>query len=97
MQNEYKKKLSVSVMAHPKRAQYFDYLKQKLGDVPFLIDHNSEGIWFNAKRAWLAFDPEAEYHAVIQDDMIIGKNFYENAEKYLTEDCVYNFYMGKRP
>lgn len=81
-------------MTHPSRAEFIPYLKEKLGDVPISVDEGF-GIWENTKRAWLMYHPEAEYHCVVQDDMIIGKDFRKNAEKVLRKDRIYNFYIGK--
>ena len=96
-------KLSISVMAHPSRQENFEYLKSKLGDVPFSIDYKSEGEWTNCKRAWMMFDPAAEWHVVIQDDAIIPNNFIKLAEDVIdkakeilkVEDYVCNFYFGR--
>jgi hypothetical protein len=71
-------KLSISVMAHPKRADFFDYLKSKLGDVPFSIDDGRGLIW-NCRNAWSMYDVKADYHVVIQDDAIVCENFMERA------------------
>lgn len=93
-------KISVSVMAHEKRAHFFEYLKSKLGDVPFSVDKDGPeniGIWENCKRAWRMHDPNAEYHIVVQDDMILGRDFLKRAEALMTQDYIYNFYMSKRP
>ena len=73
-------RMSVSVMAHPSRAQYFDYLKNRLGDVKWSID-DGIGLLANCRRAWLLYDPTADYHVVIQDDCIVCDNFQERAEK----------------
>ncbi|MFA6158881.1 MAG: hypothetical protein WC763_04665 [Candidatus Paceibacterota bacterium] len=90
------KKLSISIMAHPSREKWFGYLREKLGqDVPFAIDTDGRGIWENCKRAWLLFDPEAEYHVVVQDDVLVGRDFIERAEAMLTEDMMYSFYIGR--
>lgn len=75
-------KLSISVMAHPSRQEFFEYLKSKLGDVPFSID-TGFGIIENCKRAWLMYDPTADYHVVIQDDAIICDDFYNRAIEVL--------------
>ncbi|MFA5391718.1 MAG: hypothetical protein WC331_09890, partial [Candidatus Omnitrophota bacterium] len=45
------KKLSVSIMAHPSREDFFPYLRERLGDVPMAIDRGV-GIWENCKNAW---------------------------------------------
>ena len=101
-------KLSISVMAHESRADNFAYLSRMLGDVPFSIDKGARGTpgnlgeWGNAKRAWMMYDPEAEWHVVIQDDAIICENFRQRAESVIlkaktvlkTEDYVCNFYFG---
>jgi len=91
--------ISVSIMAHSSRSDNFDYLREKLNDPPFAIDQQGQeiGVWENAKRAWKLYDPEAEYHVVVQDDIIIGKGFLERAEQLMKHDVIYNFYMGKRP
>lgn len=89
-------KLSIAIMTHPDRAHFIPYLKEKLGDVPVSVD-TGFGIWENYKRAWLLYDEAAEYHCVVQDDLIIGKDFTKNAEAILEQDAVYNFYIGHRP
>ncbi len=43
--------LSISVMAHPQRANFFKGLRDKLGDVPFSIDQKNNLIE-NCKAAW---------------------------------------------
>ena len=78
-------KLSVSVMAHPKRQDYFQRLKDELGeDVPFSIDENNS-ILENCKAAWRLHDPSADFHVVIQDDAILCKNFLERAKRFIQE------------
>jgi hypothetical protein len=75
-------KMSISIMAHPSRAQYFDYLTNKLGAVKWSVD-DGIGLIQNCRRAWALYDPTADYHCVIQDDCIICDNFQERAEKVL--------------
>lgn len=77
-------KLSISIMAHPSRAAFFPRLKEKLGDVPFAIDQNNNLI-DNCKAAWRLYDPECQFHVVIQDDGIICNNFEYRALKFITE------------
>lgn len=81
--------LSISVMAHPSREKFFPYLKERLGDVPFSIDHNSEGVWSNARKAWAMFDPEAQFHVVVQDDAIVCDDFQARAE-----EAIYNAFRA---
>ena len=95
-------KLSISVMAHPSRKEYFDYLRENLGDIPFLIDEESMGTAWNCERAWKVYDPSANYHIVIQDDAIICKDFKNKAVKLIEEvtkersKIAFNFYYGTR-
>ena len=91
----------MSIQAHESRREFFDYLRQKLGDVPFSVDVAGErniGCWQNCKRAWLMYDPTADWHVVIQDDAIICDNFKELAEQFISEHLkenrVFNFYFG---
>lgn len=71
-------KMSISIMAHPKRAEFIPYLKERLGDVPVAMD-DGVGILENCMRAWRLFDPTADYHVVIQDDCIVCDDFYNRA------------------
>lgn len=75
-------KLSISIMAHPEREQYFDYFKKLLGDVPFAIDTGC-GLLENCKNAWKLHDPSADYHLVLQDDAILCENFRARALEVL--------------
>jgi hypothetical protein len=99
-------RFSLAVMGHEDRAEYFPYLKEKLGDVPFLVDKGRPGdpenlgLWNNCKRAWLAYDREAEWHVVLQEDSIICKDFHKKLEDVLTQigklDVVLSLYAGSR-
>jgi mannosyltransferase OCH1-like enzyme len=77
-------KLSISVMAHPSRSEFFPYLKERLGDVPFSIDKKNN-LLENSKAAWRMYDKEADFHVVVQDDCIVCDNFKERAEKFISE------------
>lgn len=96
--------LSISVMAHPSRVEFFPYLIRKLGDVPFAIDEKGLGAWENCKRAWRMAGPVADWHVVIQDDAIVCDNFRQRAEEVIlkakeilrVENYICNFYYGFR-
>lgn len=81
---------------HPSRSKFLPYLKGKLGDVPVAMD-DGHGIWENRKKAML-LTLDGDYSLVIQDDAIIGKNFYENVEREISAhpDQAYSFYFGNR-
>jgi hypothetical protein len=80
-----KKPLSISVMAHPSREEYFPYLRERLGNPPFSIDYESKGLWSNCRKTWLLHDPGALFHVVIQDDAIVCDNFRLRAEKVIED------------
>jgi len=73
--------ISIAIMAHESRADRIDYLLDTLGDVPVFMDYGklgepgNLGPWGNAKRAWAAYDREAAFHMVVQDDVVFGKQF----------------------
>jgi len=79
-------KLSISVMAHPSREKHFAYLSESLG-IPiseFCIDQQNN-LLENSKRSWLKHDPNADFHAVIQDDAVLCHNFRERATAFITD------------
>jgi hypothetical protein len=77
-------KLSISVMAHPSRAQFFPYLQERLGNPPFSVDQKNNLVE-NCKAAWLLHDPAATHHVVIQDDAIVTDHFREKAVAFIAE------------
>lgn len=93
-------------MCHEARAGWFPYLKEKLGDVPFLIDKGTPGdsenlgVWGNCKRSWLVYDPEAEWHFVLQDDSVICSDFFKRIDALLDtigeQDFIISLYAGGR-
>jgi len=95
--------LSISVMAHPSRAEHFPYLAEKLGIGmdKFSID-TGFGLWENCRRAWELRDPTALYHVVIQDDAIVCENFRDRAEEAIyaalrrESNIAFSFYYGRR-
>ncbi len=79
-------KLSISVMAHPSRAQFFPYLQEKLGLSlsQFSIDQKNNLIE-NCKASWLLHDSTADFHCVVQDDAVICDHFREKATAFIAE------------
>lgn len=93
-------KVSASIMMHPSRTQYRDYLLDKLvdfGKVKISMDRGL-GILDTSRRAWEMFDKDSDYHLVIQDDAVIGKNFKENVLKQIEKKPThaFSFYFGNR-
>lgn len=77
-------KISIAVMAHPKRKAQAQALIAELksysfSDVALVMDtKNIE--WHTGKRALKRGVGKADWHVVIQDDAILTPNFYENIE-----------------
>lgn len=68
--------VSVSVMAHPSRKAWVDDLLADLGDVPVAWD--TDGVeWHTGDAAWRLYDPDADWHVVIQDDAVLCSRFTE--------------------
>ena len=87
-------RLSCTVMAHPSRAGWAQELASQLG-CDIVWDERSS-VWDTARRAWLAYDPDATHHIVIQDDAVLSKDFRaaaRNAAHYAGNRPV-SFYLG---
>lgn len=68
-------KLSVSVMAHHKRAHLVPELVERLGvDADRVTWDRKSDRWETGRRAMLDHDPDADYHMVLQDDAIICRD-----------------------
>src|SRR5690606_21933434 len=85
-------KLSVSIMAHPVRQEAAEYVQDKLGgDVPIVYDQNPKPSaakaqrWATGRRAWEAADPSADFHMVVQDDVLVAENVLPALEGALDE------------
>lgn len=89
-------KLSITIMAHPARAEHVQSIKDMLGEDVFVAWDRYNNVWDTCRRAWLGHDMNSEYAVVIQDDAIITSNFREKAEKILQGDYVYSFYSGEQ-
>jgi len=75
--------LSVSIMGHPSRAERIEALQARLGKrVPVSMDTGGEGAWRVGRRAWSSAG-EADYHVVLQDDVLVCEDFIASAEQAL--------------
>ena len=78
-------KLSITIMAHPKRKEWVKYLLNNLnGEVKVIWDEKNN-VWDTARRSWLSYDPNCSHHLVIQDDVIVSLNLRSAAEKLIKE------------
>jgi hypothetical protein len=68
--------VSLAIMAHPTRADLVDHLERELEE-PEVVWDRGQGEWDTGRRALLAYDPEAEWHCVVQDDAIPAMRFLE--------------------
>jgi len=82
-------KISVTVMAVPKREAEAEKLRAALSEYPFsdvsvtydpIADGTHESEWNNGKASLLAGMGKGDHHVVVQDDAILTPNFYENIE-----------------
>lgn len=89
-------KLSVAIMAHPKRAHFVAELEPLLPTAEVVWDRKHDR-WDTGRRAQLAYDPRASNHLVVQDDAILCPDFLAGVERAL-EAVPGNpvaFYTGK--
>lgn len=81
--------LSLAIMAVPERralvlATYNKLKAEGVGDrVQLVFDRDREGCWPTARRAWSAYHSEATHHVVIQDDVLICREFFSTMEYIL--------------
>jgi hypothetical protein len=88
-------KISISIMAHPKRKGMVDDLLKIIPNTPVAWDRKNN-IWDTCKRAWQLYNPNADFHLVIQDDAILCKDFLNEINKFPNKDRVYSLYIGNR-
>lgn len=87
--------ISTAIMAHPSRAALAETLWERLGGELVFDEKGDE--WDTGRRALLAYDPRAEWHAVIQDDAILSTHFDEALELACAHagDKPIGLYVGK--
>jgi predicted O-methyltransferase YrrM len=85
-------KLSVAIMAHPVRAKEVEELVASLDrEVTIIFDERPQPSkdpkqrWTTGKRAWQAYDPDADWHMVIQDDAIVCPDMIAGFETALAQ------------
>jgi len=75
-------KLSVAIMAHPKREKWVPELEKQLPGVVTVWDKKNDR-WDTGSRSLLAYDKDADWHMVVQDDALLPPDFYEGVKKML--------------
>lgn len=65
--------LSVAIMGHPSRRRFIEGLSEELPEAEVVLDRRDDR-WETGRRALLAFDPDADFHLVVQDDAILCRD-----------------------
>lgn len=97
-------RLSVSIMAHPDRAARVDELRAAL-EAPVPVAWDTEGpptrdperLWRTARRAWGLHDPGADWHLLLQDDVIPSPGLLGTVGRALAhvpDPAIVSLYIG---
>jgi hypothetical protein len=89
-------KVSIAIMAHPKRKRFLPVLLERLPGAVVVWDQGNNR-WDTGRRSMLAFDPEADWHLVVQDDSLLCRGFLAQVHGALAEveDGPVAFYCGR--
>lgn len=94
-------KISVAIMAHPKRVIEAARLYEKLCKMPFtnvaLVFDANNNEWETGERSLRSHD-YSDWHIIIQDDAMISDHFYDNALTAINNvpsESLVSFYTGK--
>lgn len=98
-------KISAAVVHHKDRPEVIEPLIKSLGPdtkvfTSIMEKYNTEinDVVETSMKAWEAYDPTAEYHLVVEDDVILCNNFYENLDFILIDPArIYNLHWRQRP
>ena len=91
-------KLSVAVMAHPKRRPLVEDLLRRLEVDAKVVWDRKNNRWDTGRRSLLAFDPGASHHLVIQDDAVPAPDLIDALHCYLPyvpKRCPVSLYAGR--
>lgn len=93
-------RLSVKIMAHPKRAHFIPALVEQLGITEDdVVWDRKQNRWDTGRRAWEAIDQTADWGCVIQDDARVCCDFIpgmEAALEHVPAGCLVSPYVGTR-
>lgn len=98
-------RVSLAVMAHPKRQHHVDgYLRPRLDVEPAVVWDQRNDRWDTGRRALLSYDERADYHVVIQDDTLVSVRLAAGVAAlaaHVPDGCPLGLYYGsikpKRP
>lgn len=91
--------LSVAIMTHPKRAEMVvDVIDQlNISERAVVVVDKDNNRWNTGKRALQSYDQNCSHHLVLQDDIVLAKNFYEKAVEaiqYVPRGIPISLYFG---
>lgn len=89
-------RLSVTVMAHPRRGARAEELAAAVGAQIVWDQRHDE--WDTGSRALADHGAHSTHHLVLQDDAVLTRGFYEHAVAAITQhpDAPISFYLGRR-
>jgi hypothetical protein len=93
----YDPKVSVAIMAHPKRALWVPELEYQLENQARVVWDQKNDRWDTGRRAMLAYEPGATHHMVVQDDAILSRDFLAGvtrAVSSIAQDVPVGLYFG---
>lgn len=74
-------RVSLAVMAHPKRKRFVDELVPTLDREPEVVWDRNNDRWDTGRRSLLAYDRAATHHLVVQDDAIVSRDLVAATER----------------
>ena len=78
-------KVSVAIMAHPRRKQFVEELLPQMDTEPEVIWDRHGDRWDTGRRAMQAYGPGATHMLVIQDDAIVSRDLVAGVERALRQ------------
>ena len=88
-------------MMHKSREKYLPYFEGNLEEFKVSMDDGSKGIYENCINSWELYDPQRDYHCLVQDDVIFTYGFKSKLESFINENkfksSVIVLYLDKRP
>ena len=91
-------RVSAAIMAHPARIEMVGDLRTRLDrDVPVVWDEVGDR-HDTGLRSLQAYDPTADYHVVVQDDVLPAPDLLAGIERalaHIPDGCPASFYVGK--
>lgn len=93
-------KVSISIMAHPSRKTSAEAIAEKVGlPKEQIVWDRKNDRWDTGRRAWEAHDPDADWHLVLQDDILVCEDLHAGIEKAadrIPREAIASLYVGTR-